>query len=57
MKSQGESIINLSSVASQRINPGEYEYEVRYNSNNNGYIDMTLNSYNAITLSIVLFDI
>ena len=57
VESRGETIVNLNSISNQKIGPGNYEYELRYQSGNGGAINMAENSWDCLTLNILLLDI
>lgn len=57
VKSKGETIVNLNSISNQKIGPGSYEYEIRYQSGKAGSINMAEKSWDCLTLNILLLDI
>jgi hypothetical protein len=57
MSSKGERIINLSSTSIEKLPPGEYNFELLYLTNHDGYANMTQNDWDVISMNILLLEV
>ena len=55
--SKEEHLLNLNSVSIERFQPGDYSIELLYLASKDGYVDMTQNDWDIISMNIVLLEV
>jgi hypothetical protein len=55
--SKEEHLVNLNSVSIERLQPGDYSIELFYLASKEGYVDMTQNDWDIISMNLVLLEV
>lgn len=57
ISSKSKHIINENSINIQHFPPGDYQFEILYNTNKQGTVNLGMNEWDVIAITIVAFDV